>query len=204
MSARKTIPIGTRFGRLKVISHGFKKGNRFYRVSCECDCGTIKDITEWGLKEKTRGTKSCGCLFTEGLPYNALSKGESNFNQLYNNYRGQANRKEQEKREFNLSKEEFKSIIIRNCHYCGEKPKQKINTRQSNGAFIYNGIDRKNNNIGYIYDNCVPCCKKCNTLKRSMSYGEFITYLTKIYNHWLKLHIGIEAYPDIKKKGVRQ
>ena len=49
------------------------------------------------------------------------------------------------------------------------------------GEFYYNGIDRKDNFLGYTLSNVVTCCKKCNFLKRDMSYIDFINYIKQIY-----------------------
>jgi hypothetical protein len=33
----------------------------------------------------------------------------------------------------------------------------------------YNGIDRVDNEKGYLVENCVPCCFTCNSLKKSVT-----------------------------------
>ena len=45
------------------------------------------------------------------------------------------------------------------CHYCG--------------ANTENGVDRKNNDLGYINENVVPSCASCNASKGTMSYEDF-------------------------------
>ena len=52
--------------------------------------------------------------------------------------------------------------------------------------FIYNGIDRKNNDMGYRLDNCVSCCTLCNRRKGGMEYAEFITWILKAATHLQK------------------
>ena len=62
---------------------------------------------------------------------------------------------------------------IPNCHYC-DSP---INRGLKSGEKGYRGyfIDRKDNKIGYILDNCVPCCWNCNQAKGDRySYEEFL------------------------------
>lgn len=44
----------------------------------------------------------------------------------------------------------------------------------------YNGVDRKDNSIGYTIDNCVTACKLCNYAKKAMSYDNFIDWLDRI------------------------
>lgn len=71
-----------------------------------------------------------------------------------------------------ISFDEFKEIISKPCAYCGEKDKRI-------------GIDRINNDIGYILENCNPCCKYCNMMKKDMILDEFIEHIQKIYKHTL-------------------
>lgn len=68
--------------------------------------------------------------------------------------------------QFTLTSEEFKSIILGDCHYCG--------TNQSIG------VDRKDNKIGYTIENSLPCCKVCNFMKGTLSYNDFISKVTII------------------------
>lgn len=50
------------------------------------------------------------------------------------------------------------------CHYCqGALPETG------------SGLDRKDNSVGYIESNCVPCCFTCNMLKSDLlSYDEML------------------------------
>ena len=50
------------------------------------------------------------------------------------------------------------------------------------GGYTYNGIDRKDNNLGYEKANCVPCCKRCNQMKNDMTMDEFINQIININN----------------------
>ena len=87
-----------------------------------------------------------------------------------------------EKREinYNLSDEETKQMIQNECFYC----------KDINNDGYLNGIDRKDNNIGYEIDNCVTCCKMCNISKNTMDVEEFIG---KVYH--ILSYIGlIERY----------
>ena len=49
------------------------------------------------------------------------------------------------------------------CHYC-----------EAELGKSGHGLDRKNNNIGYVMSNVVPCCGECNSMKRCMPYSEFV------------------------------
>ena len=68
------------------------------------------------------------------------------------------------------------TLIYADCYYCGKFPNK------------VNGIDRVNNSVGYTYDNCVPCCKRCNYLKNKTTQEEFAQWVIDIYP-WAKKYI---------------
>lgn len=105
---------------------------------------------------------------------------ESSFNYLYNKYRCSAR---DEKREFALTKPEVRELVKQSCHYCGIAPTQAIRAWHAREVFIYNGIDRKDNSRGYEMDNCLPCCSRCNFMKRAMGYDEFIEAVRAVTRH---------------------
>jgi hypothetical protein len=65
--------------------------------------------------------------------------------------------------DFQLNFEEFQTLVTSPCHYC-----KNINNEEANG------IDRVNNDLGYIMDNCVPACWKCNKMKHFYHPGFFV------------------------------
>ena len=76
---------------------------------------------------------------------------------------------------FLLTIDEFLEIVNKPCHYCG---KESIIEYKK-----MNGIDRKDSNIGYLKENCLPCCFRCNEAKNNCSYDEFINWICKVYNN---------------------
>ena len=86
---------------------------------------------------------------------------------------------------FNLCLSEFRFLIEQECHYCGAPPTQRMEVRYPPKPwyipFLYNGIDRRDNNIGYTLENCLPCCGTCNMMKRDMGYQEFLEHIAKIH-----------------------
>jgi hypothetical protein len=87
-------------------------------------------------------------------------------------------------REFAITLDEFMIISQKNCYYCKLPPSNKL-TYVSNAGnftreFIYSGMDRVDNEIGYIPTNVVPCCIICNRAKNNMSFGEFIAWIDRL------------------------
>ena len=174
--------IGKKFGKLLVIERANKpdhiKSNKIYCL-CECDCGRKKIIRYSDLKNGH--TKSCGC-YQEEIINKRIGKDAKN--RVFSNYKGDSKRK---KRNFSLSKEKFFEIIEKRCFYCGVEPSNKEKGRYNNGEYVYNGIDRIDNTIGYIEGNVVPCCWKCNQAKRSMDITVFYEWSDRLYEYRHKI-----------------
>jgi hypothetical protein len=93
--------------------------------------------------------------------------------------------------EFNIKKNDYFKLIEKHCHYCGAPPNQttKPKKKLKNGKisyykeYIHHGLDRVDNNIGYILYNVVTCCKVCNRGKNNMAYDEFIKYINELVKY---------------------
>ena len=175
-SKRVEEAIGKRFGKWTVI--GFQgyaitpsTGVLRARMKCQCDCGVIKAIDIGSLM--SGDTKSCGAhprLIDRSLPA---------FNNLYrNSYKANALKRGLA---WELSKEEFRQLIIQDCFYCGAHPSE---IRRLTGKLIStlnaNGVDRVDNSKGYIPGNVVPCCGACNHAKATLAQEEFILLANRI------------------------
>lgn len=182
--------IGLRFHKLVVIAQAdIKVGRKLYWL-CECDCGNKTTVS--GVQLRSGKTKSCGCLRVEvcratatGSIRNRLQPGVGGLRDLYRNYQYNAKKR---KLVFSLSIEEFKEITSSNCYYCQTSPNTKsfndgktmTTEGKRNSIYIYNGIDRLDNLIGYIPENCVPCCAICNIAKGKMSLQEFESWVFRV------------------------
>lgn len=173
---------GKRFTRLVVTAQAESNKHGHPRWRCLCDCGNT--IVALSSDLKRGGRPSCGCLKSEKISaLRKLPEGEAGLNNMFAQYRKGA---AQRGIEFHLTAAEFKQIIDKTCHYCGVGPTLKsfgetrMNQRNINGNFTYTGIDRKDSDQGYHFENCVTCCKTCNFAKNDMSYNEFIEYLNRL------------------------
>ena len=136
--------LGKVFGYLTVVD-SIKKGNLF-RWVCVCSCENPEKVIAQGCLLKSGKIKSCGCFRRRRLAF-----GENAFNRLFGGYKGKSIKKGMI---FELSKEEFKELTKRNCYYCGREPFQKTPpTIKGFGHYIYNGVDRLDNNKGYTSEN---------------------------------------------------
>lgn len=75
-------------------------------------------------------------------------------------------------KEFSITMEEFMQFWQKPCYYCADPVE-------------YIGIDRLDNDVGYIKTNIVSCCTECNFLKKGYSKDFFIGKCIKIARqHW--------------------
>ena len=122
-----------------------------------------------------------GVIKRKRLPY-----GEAAFNYVYRNYKRNAKNRGLS---FKLSRNEFRQLTQQNCRYCGIEPynratgTRKDTRKRFYGDYIYNGIDRVDASCGYNIENCVPCCKKCNRAKDTMSEDEFFHWVKTVFKH---------------------
>lgn len=65
--------IGKRFGKLVVLRLAENQDNYHTKFTCQCDCGTIKDIPGVNLTRKKKGVKSCGCGLSK-IRYDLIGK----------------------------------------------------------------------------------------------------------------------------------
>lgn len=163
--------IGRTFNRLTVRSRVESEPNRCVRWWAECICGTFVVVRTTSLK--SGGTKSCGCWRKESR---MLQAGLSMRRQLLKTYQLAAARRGYE---WVISDDTFLALTQATCYYCGIEPSSVKRSKRSNGSFIYNGVDRMDNKLGYTESNAVTCCSTCNFAKRTKTHDEFIAYLRR-------------------------
>ena len=174
--------IQTKFNRLLVLSKGqplkYKSGTKNTWV-CQCDCGNITTVIT--SKLKSGAIKSCGCLKDETNRINSQTtiekrmKDNATLNIVIGTYKYNALARDLE---FELTPQECENLFQSNCHYCGSPPSniQKNRTK----SYVYSGIDRIDNTLGYFPQNVVPCCKTCNKAKGTQSYEDFKKWINNL------------------------
>ena len=209
----KGILIGEIYGNYKVLRKIKKpkkvsRGNGVY-VECMATCweceyiptGEIRIITTGHLSEYKTG---------EQIQKDMDSLVHSNKHQLgFRNYlfRSSQNGAKARNHEYDLTQDQFESLITQNCYYCGAPPrpasesaiKDRGNPRQP--TFYYNGIDRINSELGYTIENCVPCCPTCNYMKRTLQQDDFYKQIIKIYQN---LNLGSTTIENTDNSGSEQ
>ena len=178
---------------------------------CRCDCGKSVTVSRTSIRVfEARGgspTKtwncvpSCGCSLQEGIlkprPHYKFKKprpeGNAGKNTLLKCYRNAARKRDFE---WSLTSEDFDLLTASTCHYCGVGPcrLKKSEGRDRGQDYLYNGIDRLDNSLGYTRSNSLPCCSICNWAKHTMEYDTFISWLDRVARY--KRISAKPKYPD--------
>lgn len=176
-----------RFGRLLVVKRLPNRNKKTF-WECLCNCGKITAVVGDSLTTKrirdghSVSTKSCGCLQKE----HAIREGQkkrkpeqlSIKHDIFSAYKRRAKKK---KLAFEISFDEFCFYLKEPCSYCNRYEVNLCVDKYTNQQLYYNGIDRKNSNLGYTSDNITVCCGQCNYMKLDYSEKEFLDQVERIY-----------------------
>jgi hypothetical protein len=176
---------GIKFNHLTIVKQFISNHNKTF-ADCICDCGNKRTFEL--CRVKNNHIESCGCQRVESNQHTDSSfkrkaYGWSSFMLVYNGYKTNAKHGRGGEKEFTLSKEDAMKLFKGDCFYCGKEPASVKRTSKTYGEFVYNGIDRKDNNKGYTLDNCVSCCEFCNLTKSDTPYDKFLAWICQVYNN---------------------
>lgn len=165
--------VGTKVNSLSIIG---KKGSNY---NCICDCGRSCVVKCAYVKNGTRKDCKCSNMDSPSPGRKHIDAETSIYTGLTNQCRSAAR---QRGIEYSLSHSEYKSIVSMECLYCGHPGDKRYSKRKGNSDLfiVANGVDRINNKIGYILENCVACCFTCNIIKNNQNVGSFIEQCKRI------------------------
>jgi hypothetical protein len=151
--------------QMRLMRHELYKGKAFFQYAIKSKGGMFwakkEQLTEYNRRRKT--TTPALRVFKKA----ARNSFEARFRKWVNrNTSGAKSRGIPN----TLLPDELKDMYGAPCFYCGQSPDNDKSW----------GIDRLHNNIGYHYDNCVPCCRVCNLAKGTGSFEEFVEHTKKI------------------------
>lgn len=174
-----------KYGRWTTIGDPFHSGmakeKKLY-IRCRCDCGTERAVQVNNLRSGT--SQSCGCLKRKIARDRIVRPhGLAVAKHLFGRYKAGAIKRNLI---FEISFDRFLQLTKKDCFYCGQAPEQelglfnKAGELRVNGTYIYNGIDRYDNNLGYTIENCVPCCFRCNRSKGDGTIEDMVAWAKRL------------------------
>ena len=141
-------------------------------VVCEHACGATRKFQKCQVAKLKQPCKRCEARVAYRKKAKHIILGN-----MFNQYKHSAKKRGYS---FELSKNEFSTLVLGNCKYCKRPPfqvKQITTVKRSvwheGEILIACGIDRVDNTLGYVSGNCVSCCSTCNVAKQSLSIDEW-------------------------------
>lgn len=163
-----------------------KKTSKIYIWECGF-CQELFELSRQGLRGRSKAGNDAHCKCQSRRRVKKINVGrESPFklDDLHHTVREVHRHSSAHKLGSTITTDDVKNIIFKDCHYCGDKPKLIPRITRNNesvaSSIPRNGIDRKDSSIGYTIENCVPCCTRCNILKKDINYDDFCNLIAKI------------------------
>ncbi len=175
-------PSGQQYGKLMIVSSKLvrvKPGRRVYLCQCECECGGKKTARLYNLKTGAVALH-CGCENTYEKRRKLPKSDDASRHAIMHRYRYRAKKRGHI---FELTDDQMTAIFSSPCVYCGTIGScsyARTGRIEPAPAFVYNGLDRIDNELGYTVANVVPCCEVCNRAKRHYDLDFFLAWLKRI------------------------
>jgi 5-methylcytosine-specific restriction endonuclease McrA len=138
---------------------------------CRCVCGQRKLLHANNLKPFEGKDLDCTCVRLR-----AGAQKKSGLRRVIKAYKKGARERGLP---WCLLNEEVADIIARPCSYCGSPPTNSV-ADPTTDRFFYNGIDRIDNRKGYVPENVVACCSRCNRAKSTSALSDFDAWLDQL------------------------
>lgn len=175
----KDVESQARYGMWRVEE---RVGDSTRHVVARClSCDSLYTVDIYELRRKDRKNERCRtCSNRITSKRNILPDKRALLNAQRHSYKKSAKKRN---KEWLLTDEQFDSLVLGDCFYCGAEPNRLIET--CNNSMLLNGIDRNDNSRGYDAENCVTACKDCNYAKRKMSQEDFFDMCRRVSEKWL-------------------
>lgn len=82
-----------------------------------------------------------------------------------------------------LTDQEAMSLLTGSCYLCNSPPSRTVKSQSKHlkpTEAVCNGIDRINNDLGYVPDNVKSCCWTCNSMKGTMPLSLFLSQVRRL------------------------
>lgn len=158
--------------------------NNYEKVALKWMNYRQRKIDENGIEEFLKKSAEYAAKWRENNPEKVKEINEYRVQNLHYKYDEYRRKSDNYRLCFELSYEEFESIVKMPCYYCG--------IIQDKG---FNGVDRQDQQNGYTIVNSVSCCRMCNFMKGAVDNITFLHRVEHILTH-NNLIVGEKYYPD--------
>lgn len=160
------------------------------RYEIVCFCGNKTIVSKTRFHELISGRKKCTGVHNldpdaEHWGWQKFPKNVAAMRKKVQSYQSSAKRRGYDWR---LSEDEAIKLMLSNCHYCSAPPGNTHRDCNKHAflkerSFVYSGIDRVDNTMGYTIDNCVPCCITCNRSKGTLTMEEWGDWINRLQSN---------------------
>lgn len=203
--AKQETEVGKSYGYLEIREECLFGIDRYKYVIAKCVCQAVFSCRLGNIK--SGNTTSCGCKKAESAMKRARPYSEAAAWQCYRRYMASAKKRHIQ---FELSFEEFIEMAKSNCYYCKSAPQQVLSLKYTkgknigkerlNGSFVYNGIDRVDNSLGYLKSNSAACCVICNRAKLDKTSKEWSSWLLQVASNKEQIQLMLSRIRDTASK----
>jgi hypothetical protein len=137
-----------------------------------------------GVEEFLKKSAETMMNWRDNNPEKVKEMNEGRVQNLHYKYEEYRRKSENYRQSFEMTYEEFESLVKMPCYYCG--------IIQDKG---FNGVDRQDQQIGYTIINSVSCCRMCNFMKGAVDNITFLQRVEHILTH-NSLIVGGKQYPE--------
>lgn len=161
------------------------------RWKCKCSCGNICLVKTNDLLHK-KSSKCKTCSNRKNNFYKILPELGGCVNKILSSIKRSGFSRGLP---FELTDKEILDLVFKPCFYCNRSSSNNAVTQRGD-SLKYNGIDRVDNNKGYVIDNVVTCCKYCNSSKMNLTVEEWLKNIANILQNKDKI---LECSETIQK-----
>ncbi len=168
----RTMPSSRLYGSFTYNGIDRKDNDKGYTIENSVTCCQICNYMKWSLSYKNFINHVHKIKQTQSLKIGQTIEGKIRKLYKYTHYKASAKVKNLS---FEIEENYFNLLIGSECYYCSQYPSL--------------GVDRLDNNVGYVKKNCVPCCKICNFMKSNYTLKVFLGHASKIKQNHPQLNI---------------
>jgi hypothetical protein len=177
--------IGSKYGKLTVISEHSKTRNSHYRYTCQCECGNTTNVLLTHLRQgNTKACSDCSLRIGDShAQWNGVGEISGDFwaNHIVRSANGNKGRRKEI--ELSIDKEYAWSLFLFQNRKCALTGTELKFPRVGKDRDYTASLDRIDSSVGYVHGNVQWVHKDINMMKRIYSQEYFIEMCKLVANN---------------------